>query len=141
MTAITATRHVRFCAGHRVANHESKCARLHGHDYRLELTAGAEDLDDIGRVIDFSVLKERIGTWVDDFWDHRFLMWEGDPYLPNMPIDHHDVAVVPFNPTAENIAAYIGEVLGPEVLADTGVRLIHVRCWETPNCHADWSAE
>src|SRR5262249_14498003 len=54
---VTCTRLLQFDAGHRVYQHEGKCANLHGHRYTAEITAQAEALDKIGRVIDFSVLK------------------------------------------------------------------------------------
>ena len=58
--AVTCTRRLCFEAGHRVYGHESKCANLHGHSYKVErgLRSGAGR---VGRVIDFSVLKEKIG--------------------------------------------------------------------------------
>jgi len=143
---ITATRKVRICAGHRVCGHESKCANLHGHDYAFEVTAvvasgtyGGRKLDELGRVVDFSVLKDRVGGWLDREWDHRFLLWEDD-----QQVDLGDeeaafgVVRVPFNPTAENIATHVGEVICPDVLAGTGVDVVRVVVHETPNCFATW---
>ncbi len=71
------TRRLQFCCGHRVMRHESKCAHLHGHNYVAFFTASAQ-LDDVGRVIDFSVIKERVGGWIDEFWDHGFVLNEED---------------------------------------------------------------
>ena len=48
---ITCTRRLTFCAGHRVLGHESKCAHPHGHNYVVYVTAEAEQLDDVGRVM------------------------------------------------------------------------------------------
>ena len=53
---ITCTRRIQFCAGHRVMGHEGKCRNLHGHNYVVFVTAQADELDSVGRVIDFSVL-------------------------------------------------------------------------------------
>src|SRR5262249_22784820 len=55
---ITATRRIQFAAGHRVFGHEGKCRYLHGHNFVALVTAAADDLDAVGRVIDFGVLKE-----------------------------------------------------------------------------------
>jgi 6-pyruvoyltetrahydropterin/6-carboxytetrahydropterin synthase len=52
MTDLTCTRRVHFSAGHRVMNHESKCATVHGHNYYVSIQAEASVLDDIGRVVD-----------------------------------------------------------------------------------------
>lgn len=152
---ITCTRRLEFDAGHRVHNHESKCAHLHGHRYAVELTArtkasrvGGRMTDDVGRVIDFSVLKERIGSWLDECWDHRMLLWMEDPVarllvagpdseLVAELIDRSFVDV-PFNPTAENMAAFIGSELAPKLLEDTDVEVFRVVVHETPNCQAAW---
>ena len=69
----TATRRLQFCAGHRVHDHESECRNLHGHNYVVFLTAAStsdDPLDKLGRVIDFGVLKEKFGAWIDEWWDH-----------------------------------------------------------------------
>ena len=74
----TATRRVQFCAGHRVMGHENKCAHLHGHNYVALITARADKLDSVGRVIDFSVIKQRVGGWIEQHWDHGFIIARND---------------------------------------------------------------
>lgn len=143
----TCTRRLQFCAGHRVYGHENKCANLHGHNYVVLLTARGDSLDKIGRVIDFSVLKERFGKWIDDNWDHGFLFWENDPLLCRIYSDeaswgdftatNHKHFKAPFNPTAEEMAKYLLYTVAPEVLKGTFVRLVHVEIWETENCKAE----
>ena len=66
---IECTRRIKFDAGHRVHLHESKCRNAHGHQYIVFIYATAENLDKLGRVIDFSVLKEKFHGWIDDNWD------------------------------------------------------------------------
>lgn len=135
---ITCTRRIQFCAGHRVYNHESKCRNLHGHNYVAFFKAHAP-LDGLGRVIDFSVLKERIGGWLDTHWDHGFLLWEddADALAAVTAIPGQKLFQMPWNPTAENMARYLLTVVCPQVLADTGVEVTDVRVWETENCYAD----
>tara|TARA_R100001132_G_C3258505_1_gene83351 strand:- start:221 stop:652 length:432 start_codon:yes stop_codon:yes gene_type:complete len=134
------TRKVEFDAGHRVHGHESKCARLHGHRYVVEITAAAPELDSIGRVIDFSVLKEVIGGWIDEEWDHRLLLWEGDSILYGIEIDNLGVVYVPFNPTAENMAKWLlhhsNRLLGEAGKTEVVVR--RIRVYETPNCWSEY---
>jgi 6-pyruvoyltetrahydropterin/6-carboxytetrahydropterin synthase len=48
------------------------------------------------------------------------------------------VCVVPFNPTAENIARHLVEVVAPEVLAGTGVFLVECEVGETRKCSASF---
>jgi 6-pyruvoyltetrahydropterin/6-carboxytetrahydropterin synthase len=137
------TRKIEFDAGHRVHGHESKCARLHGHRYVLEITAAAPELDGIGRVVDFSVLKGILGRWVDETWDHRTLLWEDDDILgshtdPPWFEQHAGFVRVPFNPTAENMAAYLLDFFGDLLLtAGVDVTITKVRVYETPNCWAE----
>ena len=57
---IEITRRLEFDAGHRVLGHEGKCKNLHGHRYSAEITVTAPDLDGLGRVIDFGVIKEKV---------------------------------------------------------------------------------
>ena len=73
------SRKIHFCYGHRVMNHESKCATLHGHNGIIWVHATPiKGLDQLGRVIDFSVLKEKVGGWVDTYWDHTMILYEED---------------------------------------------------------------
>jgi 6-pyruvoyltetrahydropterin/6-carboxytetrahydropterin synthase len=50
------------------------------------------------------------------------------------------VVFVPFNPTAENMAQHLGEVIWPQQLAGTGVTLVSVRIEETAKCSASFHA-
>jgi 6-pyruvoyltetrahydropterin/6-carboxytetrahydropterin synthase len=54
---IECIRRIKFDAGHRVHLHESKCRNAHGHQYIVFIYATAENLDKLGWIIDFSVLK------------------------------------------------------------------------------------
>ncbi len=137
MNVIRATRYHDFSAGHRVYGHESKCAHLHGHNYRVTFDVEAKSLDSVGRVMDFSVIKEKLCQWLEDYWDHRFLVWSEDPALSTLTIlDPAGVVSVPFNPTAENMADYLIRFVGPSRLAGTGVTLVRVTIEETRKCAA-----
>ena len=149
----TIERYHDICAGHRVYGHESKCAHLHGHNYRVTFTCAAElacnipvnaanELDHLGRVIDFSVVKSTLCQWLEDQWDHKFLLWEEDPLVEVLDTyDPKGLVVVPFNPTAENLAQHLVDVVGPLVLKGTGVRLTKVRIEETRKCSATYEIE
>lgn len=137
VATISATRYHDFSCGHRVVGHESKCAYLHGHNYRVHFHCAALKLDGVGRVIDFSVIKEKLCNWLEQYWDHRFLCWIKDPYIMHLKrIDPRGVLAVSFNPTAENMAKYLLEVVGPTQLDNTGVRLVQVTVEETRKCSA-----
>ncbi len=152
---ITATRYHDFSCGHRVAGHESKCAMLHGHNYRVHFTIEAAALDEVGRVLDFSAIKVHLCEWLEKNWDHRFLAWKEDrvmqrvsealeqartaswdlPQLEDAAKADQSIVWVPFNPTAENMAWYLIECIGPEVLPKHA-RLTKVIIEETRKCSA-----
>lgn len=144
MSKVTCTRRLHFSAGHRVYGHENKCANLHGHNYFVLLTAEGEELDSIGRVIDFSVLKDKVGAWIDTFWDHGFIFWTNDLECRAL-FDQMEQFIntksyrLPMNPTAENLAGFLLYIVGPECLKDTNVRLTRVVIEETENCSAEAS--
>lgn len=135
-----AKRYHDISCGHRVFQHESKCAHLHGHNYRVHFTCEAEELDNIGRVIDFSDMKSRLCMWLEDNWDHKTLIWENDPWAKVLPEIDPTIVIVPFNPTAENIAQHLVEVIGPQQLAGTGIKLVHCDVEETRKCSASFHA-
>lgn len=132
-----------ICAGHRIYGHESKCRHLHGHNYTFELTCAAEGerLDLLGRVIDFAVIKATLCAWLEVNWDHRMILWEADPIVNALRDIDPTVTTLPVNPTAENLAAYLVEVVGPAELAGTGVWLTAVTVKETGKCSATFEVE
>lgn len=130
--------------GHRVHGHESKCAHLHGHNYRIFFTVQADNkqLDMIGRVLDFSVIKSRLCEWLETWWDHKMLIWVDDPMLDDLlDIDPDGVVPVEFNPTAENMAEHLVTVVGPKELEGTGCVLVACRIEETRKCSATFKAD
>lgn len=136
MAKITATRYHDFSTGHRVHGHESKCAHLHGHNYRIHLTVEADKLDTVGRVMDFSAIKEHLCYWLEEEWDHKFLVWSQDPLAASLKeLDPNGVVIVEFNPTAENMGQYLIDVVGPRQLDGTGVKLVSVNIEETRKCN------
>ena len=134
---ITATRYHDFSAGHRVYGHESCCAHLHGHNYRVHFTVTSSYLDSVGRVLDFSVIKDLLCEWLEKNWDHKFLISFDDPWGDTLlDLDPEGTVGVPFNPTAENMATFLLEQVGPAVLSGTGCVLTKVIVEETRKCSA-----
>lgn len=133
-------RRLTFCAGHRVHGHETKCQYPHGHNYVVHVTAEAlRSLDGIGRVIDFSVLKEKLGTWIDTNWDHAFIFWKQDEellriYAERLLWKHY---ILPSNPTAENMAAYLLNVICPSLFEGYPIAITRIMIEETENCQAE----
>ena len=67
-------------------SYESKCKNLHGHNWIITVYCKAEKLNKNGMVYDFKHIKEKI----------------------HGKLDHQNLnELLPFNPTAENIAKWI----------------------------------
>lgn len=134
---ITVERYHDISMGHRVVGHESKCRHLHGHNYRIHFVCSASELDPLGRVIDFSEIRDRLCMWLEEHWDHRMMIWSKDPLLPELQrLVPGDLCIVPFNPTAEQIAIHLVSVVGPEQLKGSGITLLECRVEETRKCSA-----
>lgn len=134
---ITCTRRIEFDAAHRILNHESKCKMLHGHRYAVEATFVANNLDDLGRVIDFGEIKEVLGKWIDDNFDHNTILSIKDKALGN-EIEKQTgqkIFYLDENPTAENIAKFLHEKICPQLFANKNVQCKKIRIYETPNCY------
>lgn len=136
---IRATRRVQFAIGHRVMGHEGKCRHMHGHNFVFFLTAernqDLQDLDAVGRVVDFGVLKERVGEWIERNWDHGFVVATQDDEAVHAMgcVEEQKYFLLPYNPTAENLARFLLTDVGPLALVGTGVHLVKVTVHETEN--------
>jgi len=106
-----------FDAAHKLVGYEGKCSRLHGHTWKVEVFVTGERLNEIGFLIDYKVIKEKLNEIIEKL-DHSFLN------------DFKGIG----NPTCENIARYIFERL--KALQD--VKLEKVRVWESPKSYAEY---
>ena len=132
------TRAFEIDAGHRLMNHESKCRNVHGHRYRFEVTVQAAKLDAVGRVVDFGVLKEAVGGWLDQQFDHGFIVEDGDPLIPALKALDTKTAVLDCPPSIENLVKIVFHE-SARMLGVLGLTVTHVRGYETPSCWADYA--
>jgi 6-pyruvoyltetrahydropterin/6-carboxytetrahydropterin synthase len=104
-----------FDAAHALRGYPGECRNLHGHTWDVEVTVGATELDDIGIVYDFKLLKDDLNS-VLAAYDHAYIN-----EVP--PFDE-------LSPTAENLARVVYERLADMV--DPRVNVIEVVVWESP---------
>jgi len=130
-----------FQAAHQLRGYEGKCARLHGHNYRLEVTIAGEQVNEQGLVMDFERLKAQVREVLEPF-DHQHLN-EIEPFAERPragPSPEAATTTSPglrpadggLNPTCENLARVLYERLAQRIKGE-GVRVARVRLWETPN--------
>ena len=135
--------------GHRVPNHSSKCRNMHGHRYRWEAELEGDVVTDVGTpdevmLMDFADVSAILMQHIHDVVDHAFIVYEGDTAaleaLSSMG-DGHRTLILPFIPTAENLAKWAFEQVEPHISSTYGNTLrlhsFHVR--ETPKSWATWS--
>ena len=144
----TIRRYVETDTGHRVPNHKSKCKHLHGHRYRFEAeiegdVVNVAGVSDEGMVMDFSDISAVLMEHVHDVIDHAFVVFEGDQEgraACQAMGEGHRTVVVPFIPTAENLAKWAFEAVQPHIQSRYGNRLnlVAMHCRETQKSIATW---
>ena len=114
-----------FAAAHRLLNYHGSCEKLHGHNFKVEITVRAKELDDIGLALDFRELKE-VARKVLAGFDHTVL--NELPEFQNQ------------NPSAENISRCLFSALAPVINRDR-VELYRVTVWESDHAAASYWRE
>jgi len=94
-----------FAAAHRLPRYDGPCRRPHGHNYQFFVAVEGEVDPGTGMIFDFGDLKRAVQEHVLS------------------RVDHRDLNDVLDNPTAENIARWIWEVLEPHLPGLHEVRL------------------
>jgi len=66
-----------FEAAHRLVHHDGKCARLHGHSWKLTVELRGKELYDGGpkrsMLIDYGDITAIVKPFLDSFLDHHYL--------------------------------------------------------------------
>ena len=114
-----------FAAAHNLINYQGDCENLHGHNWRVEVTVSARELDKAGLGIDFKILKKKTNELLDRL-DHKYLN-DLEPFRE-------------VSPSSENICRYLFEQLGL-ILNNENVKVEKVNVWESDNACASYTKD
>lgn len=106
----TLTKKFRFEAAHRLAEgYVGKCANIHGHSWNGEICiAWGKSLNQTGISVDFSLLKEFVKIQIEDWLDHKILLFFKDEEIVELcKRNKFDFIVFSENPTCEVISRWI----------------------------------
>lgn len=125
---VEVTKEFTFDSSHKLMQYLGKCANLHGHTYKLQVTV-VGTVNEIGLVLDFKVLKKIVEDKVVNSLDHE--------YINN---------VVEYNPTCENMVIDIFNTLKSEIeelnkKSPNFMSLSQVKLYETPTSFAVYSGQ
>jgi len=145
MAVIRVTKRFHFEMAHTLYNYDGVFSNLHGHSYDLEVTVTGQAFHGAGHprdgmVIDFHDLKNLVKTHIIDRFYHALMI---NSLIPEEQVSAlasttQRMLVVGFQPTTENLVAYIAGILSP--LMPEGVSLFSVRLAETVTSFAEWYA-
>lgn len=123
---------VYFEAAHRQLGDVSKCGKLHGHNWKVDVEIGSDDINEVGYVIDFKEVGE-----VCNKYDHSVMLVSGDPLIEVLEDACQKVVVTSRNPTCENLSIEIAECIGG-LLKVNGIMAYYLRIvvWENDKSFA-----
>ncbi|MFN0063520.1 MAG: 6-carboxytetrahydropterin synthase QueD [Myxococcaceae bacterium] len=98
-----------FCSAHALPFYDGPCKRMHGHNYRLQVTLAGPINPKDGMVRDFEEVRRKV-------WDAALAQ-----------CDHYTLNDFMPNPTAENLIVWIWERVQKQL-----PQLKELRLWETP---------
>jgi len=119
------TVHTYFAAAHNLINYQGDCENLHGHNWKVEVTVGARELDKAGLGIDFKILKSTLRELLETL-DHK-----------------HINLVAPFDvisPSSENIARFLFDRLS-DLLNNANITVEKVNVWESEYAYASYTRD
>lgn len=114
-----------FASAHTLRDYPGACARMHGHNWKVEAEVEATALDPIGMGVDFKVIKQAAREIAGEL-DHQYLN-DLKPFTE-------------LNPTAENIASYFFRELSSRLNGPT-IKVSSVTLWETDRACVRYSED
>lgn len=139
------TKEITFDVAHMLSYYQGKCANLHGHTYKLQVTLKGDVDNEAHMVLDFNILKDVLNQSVIDVFDHAIIF--SDPKLRNEAENNLYIwaktygkkyAVIPNGKTTcEDMAPYIRELISENLLSRQIKAVVSVKLWETPTSFAE----
>ncbi len=111
-----------FAAAHCLTHYHGDCENLHGHNWKVEVSVTAIELDNAGLGVDFKIIKSKTNEILNTL-DHKYLN-----------------EIIPFDtisPSSENIAKFIFIELS-KVLNNNNISINKVTVWESDNANASY---
>ena len=111
-----------FCAAHFHPDYDGKCRQVHGHNYKVIVTVRSKELDELGMVCDFYLVKKETRALLEEF-DHKLIN------------EHEDFK--DRSPSSEHLAKYFFDRLQPKF--DVNHHWLHsIAVWETDRTAAKY---
>jgi 6-pyruvoyltetrahydropterin/6-carboxytetrahydropterin synthase len=111
-----------FASAHNLMHYQGDCENLHGHNWKVDVSVTAKDLDKSGLGIDFKKLKAETKTLLKTL-DHKYLN-ELEPFKG-------------VSPSSENIARYIYQELS-RTLNNNNIKVESITVWESDFARAKY---
>jgi len=111
-------------SSHQTVRADGSLEPIHGHNWRIQVTVEAAELDDRGMVVDLDELRHTLVAALDEL-DHTHL--NDLPAFADQPV------------SAEVIARHVGKKLAVQI-DDGRRRVVEIRVWMTDARGATWVA-
>lgn len=145
MNTIRVTKEFNFEIAHALWNYDGLCKNIHGHSYRLFVTAIGIPIEDEtnpknGMVIDFGDLKTIVNKEIVDPLDHAVIL--NVKAIEESTLDFNQMFekkyIVNFQPTCENLVIDFARKL--QVKLPDNLKLHSLKLHETASSYAEWYA-
>ncbi len=108
-----------FAGAHNLRDYDGECERLHGHNWKVEVTLKSDRLNRLGMVMDFKIVKKTLEEILSRF-DHSYLN-ELEEFKQE-------------NPTTENVSRVLYDNLNEKLPSE--IFITKVKTWESESCAA-----
>lgn len=140
MTKIRVTKEFTFEMSHALEGYDGQCRHIHGHSYKLFVTAiGTPNTDKtspkLGMVMDFGDMKKVVNELIIRRFDHALLLRQtadNAELFGRIQEYFGKVELTDYQPTCENMIVLFAEILGSHL------PLHHLRLHETATSYAEW---